>query len=56
MISSMTDEQIETPEGTMPAAVAEPAGTPKGGVVVIQEAFGLTDHIRDITRRLADAG
>jgi carboxymethylenebutenolidase len=56
MISSMTDVPIETPDGTMPAAVAEPTGTPKGGIVVIQEAFGLTDHIRDITQRLADAG
>ncbi|MCU1487909.1 MAG: hypothetical protein JWN67_4655 [Actinomycetia bacterium] len=56
MISSMSDVTIETPDGAMPAAVAEPSGEPKGGVVVIQEAFGLTDHIRDITRRLADAG
>ena len=52
----MTDVTIETPDGSMPAAVAEPAGEAKGGIVVIQEAFGLTDHIVDITRRLADAG
>src|SRR4051812_39957683 len=47
---------ITTVDGPMPAALAEPSGTPKGGIVVIQEAFGLTDHIVDITRRLADAG
>lgn len=52
----MTDVTIETPQGAMPAAIAEPAGEPKGGVVVIQEAFGLTDHIRNVARRLADAG
>ena len=48
--------EIITSDGPMPAALAEPSGTPKGGIVVIQEAFGLTDHIVDITRRLADAG
>jgi carboxymethylenebutenolidase len=39
-----------------PLSVHEPAGDPKGGVVVIQEIFGVNDHIEDITRRLADAG
>jgi carboxymethylenebutenolidase len=29
---------------------------PHPGVVVIHEAYGLTDNIRDITRRFADAG
>jgi carboxymethylenebutenolidase len=47
---------IDTPDGAMPAAVAEPAGEPRGAVVVIQEAFGLTDHIEDVARRLADVG
>ena len=31
-----------------PGVLARPAGQPAGGVVVIQEAFGLTSHIRDI--------
>jgi carboxymethylenebutenolidase len=48
--------EVTTADGPMPAALAEPVGTPKGGIVVIQEAFGLTDHIVDITKRLADAG
>lgn len=51
-----TTIEITTADGTMPAALAEPSGTPTGGIVVIQEAFGLTDHIVDVTRRLADAG
>jgi carboxymethylenebutenolidase len=29
---------------------------PRPGVVVIHEAFGLNDHIRDVTRRFADEG
>jgi carboxymethylenebutenolidase len=34
----------------------KPAGAVKGAVVVIQEAFGITDHIMDICARVADAG
>jgi carboxymethylenebutenolidase len=52
----MTDVSIDTPQGAMPAAVARPEGEPKGGVIVVQEAFGLTDHIRSVAQRLADAG
>ena len=52
----MSDVTIDTPDGPMPAALAEPAGDPKGGIVVVQEAFGLTPHIVDVARRLADAG
>ena len=36
-------------------ALPEGAG-PFPGVVVIHEAFGLNDHMRDITRRFAEAG
>jgi carboxymethylenebutenolidase len=35
---------------------ADPAGTPKKAVVVIQEIFGVNEHIRDVTDRLAAAG
>ena len=39
------------------AYLAMPQGEgPFSGVVVIQEIFGVNDHIRDITRRLAKAG
>lgn len=43
-------------EGELPGVLATPSGAPKGGVVVLQEAFGLTDHIRNICARLAEAG
>jgi carboxymethylenebutenolidase len=52
----MTDISIDTPDGPMPAALAEPSGAPKGGIVVVQEAFGLTPHIVDVTHRFAAAG
>ena len=39
-----------------PLSVHEPDGTPKGGVVVVQEAFGVNDHIEDVCRRLAADG
>ncbi len=35
---------------------ADPAGAPKGGVVVVQEIFGVNHHIRSICDRLAAAG
>jgi carboxymethylenebutenolidase len=38
------------------AYLAKPAGKPKGGVVVVQEIFGVTPHIRDVTDRFAQAG
>ncbi len=47
---------LPTPDGPMPAYEAVPDAEPKGGVVVIQEAFGVTPHIESICRRLADAG
>jgi carboxymethylenebutenolidase len=36
--------------------VARPEGQPKGGVVVIQEIFGVTAHIRSVADRFAAAG
>jgi carboxymethylenebutenolidase len=33
-----------------------PEGAAKGAVIVIQEAFGITDHIMDVCRRLAAEG
>lgn len=35
---------------------AKPAGEVKGAVIVIQEAFGITDHIKSICHRLAFLG
>jgi carboxymethylenebutenolidase len=39
-----------------PLTVHAPAGTPTAGVVVVQEAFGVNDHIDDVTRRFAAEG
>jgi carboxymethylenebutenolidase len=47
---------IETAEGPMPAFEAAPVDDAKGGIVVVQEAFGVTAHIEQICLRLAEAG
>src|ERR1051325_10297201 len=52
-------EMIEVPAagGTMPALLARPAaGSRAPGVLVIQEAFGLNGHIKDVARRIAAEG
>ncbi|SFL01202.1 dienelactone hydrolase family protein [Rhodanobacter glycinis] len=36
--------------------LAQAEGQPKGGVVLIQEIYGVTQHIRDVADRLAAAG
>ncbi len=41
---------------SFPAYVAEPAGQPKGAVVVVQEIFGVNSHIRSVTDGYAAAG
>jgi len=48
----------EAEAGTVPAYRARPAaaGGPLPAVIVIQEAWGVDDHIIDITRRVATAG
>src|SRR5262245_42706829 len=51
-----TTHTLTTPDGPMECFDAIPDGDPRGGVVVIQEAFGVNDHIRDVTRRFASAG
>ena len=38
------------------AYLAQPAGRPRGGIVVVQEIFGVNAHIRAVTDRFADAG
>jgi carboxymethylenebutenolidase len=34
----------------------KPEGASKGAVIIVQEAFGITDHIMNICRRVAEAG
>jgi carboxymethylenebutenolidase len=49
--------RLEATDGhELDAYVAEPAGAPKGGVVVVQEVFGVTDHIKRVADRYAAQG
>ncbi|PSC03953.1 carboxymethylenebutenolidase [Alsobacter soli] len=41
---------------TLDAWRSEPSGTPKGGVVVLQEIFGVNDHIRRVADGFAAEG
>jgi carboxymethylenebutenolidase len=48
---------LVAPDGErLDAFVARPDGDPRGGVVVIHEIWGLTDHIVDVARRFAREG
>ena len=47
---------LDTADGPMSAYEAAPEGGARRAVIVIQEAFGVNDHIADVTRRFADAG
>ena len=40
----------------IPAYVAQPKGRAKGGIVVIQEIFGVNSHIRGVTDSYAEQG
>ncbi len=49
--------QIESRDGfAFDAYRVAPAGPRKGGVIVIQEIFGLSDHIKEMAERLGAAG
>ncbi|REM69084.1 dienelactone hydrolase family protein, partial [Mycobacterium tuberculosis] len=41
---------------SFPAYVAEPAGKPRGAVVVVQEIFGVNSHIRSVADGYAAEG
>lgn len=43
-------------ETSVQAYVSEPAGTPKGGLVVVHEVWGLVGHTRDVADRFAAEG
>lgn len=47
---------LPVPDGTLPVTVRTPEGSPSTAVIVVQEAFGVTDHIADVAGRLAAAG
>jgi carboxymethylenebutenolidase len=49
--------EIPGPEATLPAFVARPSSEgPHAAVIVVMEAFGLNDHIKNVTSRLAAEG
>ena len=48
---------LSASDGTsLRAYVAHPSGTPRAGLLVFQEAFGVNAHIRDVTERFAREG
>jgi carboxymethylenebutenolidase len=47
---------LDTPDGLMAAYAAHPDGDARGGVLVVQEAFGLTGYLRHVADELAAAG
>jgi carboxymethylenebutenolidase len=47
---------LDTVDGAMEVYEAAPDGDVRGAIIVIQEAFGVNDHIEDVTRRVAKAG
>ena len=50
------ETRIERDGVAVEGYLAEPEGTPRAGVVVIQEAWGLNDDIRGIADRFAAEG
>ena len=49
---------VTTPQGAIRMYRAQPAGAaaPDRAIVVLQEAFGVNDHIQDVARRVAGQG
>lgn len=43
-------------ENKFPAYVAEPESSPKGGLIVIHEVWGLADHIKSVANKFSDEG
>lgn len=48
--------EIEVGGKSFPAYFQRPSGTPKGGLIVVHEVWGLTDHIRDVSDRFVREG
>ena len=48
--------ELATADGPMAVYEAAPDGAARGAVIVIQEAFGVNEHIQDVTRRFAAEG
>lgn len=50
------DVAIPAATGAVPAYVARPSAGDGPGVVIVHEAFGMVEHVRDVARRFAAAG
>jgi len=50
------DIAFETSAGNVSAWRAEPVGAPRGGIVVVQEIFGVNAHMRSVADRYAAEG
>ncbi len=49
--------QLQSADGqSIPAYVATPSGKPRGGIVVIQEIFGVNSHIKEVADGFAADG
>ena len=47
---------VDTPQGAIVAWRADPTGPSRGGLIVVQEIFGVNAHIRSVADRFAAAG
>jgi len=47
---------LDSPHGRLQAWRAEPAGTPRGALVVVQEIFGVNAHVRTVAEGFALEG
>lgn len=48
--------KLDTPSGLISARRADPHDIPRGGIVVVQEIFGVNRHIRSVLERFAAHG
>src|ERR1700681_2328199 len=51
-----SEHTLATADGPMGLYEATPDGAARAGVSVVQEAFGVNEHIKDVTRRFAAEG
>lgn len=50
------DIAFETPQGSVSGWRADPIGAPRGGLIVVQEIFGVNAHMRSVADRYAAEG
>ena len=50
------DVEITATGSSIYAFLAEPDAEPLGGLAIVQEAYGVTPHIKNVARRFAEAG